>query len=1353
MTCSQLSPHTAHSPHHDSRRVWLTTLVLTLLGVAALAAFAAPRASAVSDAEELTRIGGLGSDAGQLRNPEGVATDPVTGHVFIAEESSTIASTNNRISEFTAWGNFVKAFGWDVAPGAVNEQQEVRAKASEGQFKLTFGTSTTTDLAFNAPGSASEGPGSVEAALNALDSIGGAGGEVSVQAVPGTPDGFTPYVYVITFKGSLAGTNVDQITTSDGTTSLDGGDPTTSLEARTRADGTAGGVGLESCTEESGCKAGLLGSGAGQLHGAEGLAVDSSGNVYVKELGNLRVQKFDSAGRFVLMFGGEVDKTSKENICTAASTHECGIGISGTAAGRFSGSGIDIALGSGGRLFVADKDRIQRFDPQGEFQASIPVPGEQVFHLAFDPVSEDLYATYASNEGTSSIHKLDSTTGTEVDQLEGQTSLATDPAGNVYARGAAGENEDKVVQYDSGGNPLSPPTCCEAPPLPNDPNLRFRLNALGTNAAGTLYVAYYAGVDSFIRVFGPGPVMFEAPPKVPPEILAQFATSVDRNGAVLGAEINPHFWSDTRFYVQYGTGKCSEGGCESVKPLPPGALLSTKPLAAAVKSTGVFLEGLKPGTTYHYRFVAQSLGGGPVRGIGGKVGIDGEESSFTTYPAQTFKADCPNQAFRIGFSAPLPDCRAYEMVSPVDKNNGDIKALKTIGGFDTALDQSSTDGNKFTYSSFRAFGGAKAGAYASQYIAARKDGVGWESEAISPPQGHIASSDIVNFDNFYKAFSPDLCQSWLVVPSDPPLAPGASEGHRNIYRRDNCAGGGYEALIGPQPTLPANAFFPELQGTSANGREAIFRVRDKLTADATSDAWQAYYASKGELHLLCVLPSGIPSTGNCSGGTGERTAGVNAQSQHRLASVKNAISADGRRVYWTDSGTGQAATKETGAGKVYLRLNPGEEQSEMEAGKCSEAEKACTLEVSETASTKGSEFLGASPDGERALFEVVEKGTSAGNLYRFDASSGEAGESSLIAKKVGRSSDQLIAGLLGASEDLSSVYFVSEEAIAATSGATAGELNLYLDQEGTKTFIATLTDEDVVSTEFFSNVSAQPLFHVSRVSPDGRHLAFVSTASLTGYDNTDQATGKADAEVYLYRRDSGELLCVSCNPSGARPLGRVLNASGNSQKDLAAAAMLPRPQFSSHFPRSLSADGSRLLFNSFDALLPRDTNGKADVYQWQAAGGAKECEEVGAELYVPSSAGCLSLISSGQSPSDSQFLDASPEGDDVFFTTNASLLPQDPGLIDVYDARAGGGLPAPPEPPGPCQGEACQIAPPPPNDPTPASASFKGAGNLKPAPRCRKGRVARKGRCVAKKRKAAKRQAKRETNRNRGANR
>ena len=59
----------------------------------------------------------------------------------------------------------------------------------------------------------------------------------------------------------------------------------------------------------------------------------------------------------------------------------------------------------------------------------------------------------------------------------------------------------------------------------------------------------------------------------------------------------------------------------------------------------------------------------------------------------------------------------------------------------------------------------------------------------------------------------------------------------------------------------------------------------------------------------------------------------------------------------------------------------------------------------------------------------------------------------------------------------------------------------------------------------------------SRVSGNGRFVAFMSDRSLTGYDNLDASSGQPDEEVYLYDRTADTLRCVSCDPTGARPAG------------------------------------------------------------------------------------------------------------------------------------------------------------------------------------------------------------------------
>jgi hypothetical protein len=215
--------------------------------------------------------------------------------------------------------------------------------------------------------------------------------------------------------------------------------------------------------------------------------------------------------------------------------------------------------------------------------------------------------------------------------------------------------------------------------------------------------------------------------------------------------------------------------------------------------------------------------------------------------------------------------------------------------------------------------------------------------------------------------------------------------------------------------------------------------------------------------------------------------------------------------------------------------------------------------------------------------------------------------------------------------------------------------------------------------------NSQPM-KTSRVSASGRFLLFRSTRPITGFAN--------DGRPELYRYDSvtGRLDCVSCNTLAGRTTGQGGELGTVAPSGQAVYGNL-------HLPGVLSKDGERVFFQTDEALLPSDTNGHVDVYAWEA--------------------GRLSLISSGQAQTDSYFSDATPSGDDVFFATRQQLVAQDTDQnIDIYDARAEGGIAAqnPVPPPPPCSGDSCRTgvtAPPPAS--SPASAGVMGPGNPKAA--------------------------------------
>jgi hypothetical protein len=1174
-------------PTYSGRRACI--LIAALVALCFVGAAFAAAARAVSNSEELGEFASDGSGAAQIK-PSFIATSPVTGHVFLAD------AENRRVDEFTAWGQFVMAWGWGVADGSPE-----------------------------------------------METCGPAEPEYS---------------------------------------------PPASL-----------------------CRAGIAGAGAGQLMGPEFIAVDAAGDVYVSERANNRVQKFSPSGEFILMFGGGVDKTTGGNVCTAASGDECQGGSPGTGPEEFSEE-LPLAISNVGTVLVGDGGRVQQFGLDGSFQSQFNVSGVgAVSGLAADPTEAALYVTVRRFGATkepqeNQILKFD-LSGTELlsISLVQPSFLAVDGSGNLFVRKEGLEGlPPEIVEFDSSGTDVA--HCCSLSGIGPD--------ALGANAVGDLYINNRAGGS--IRFYGPPPISYPPVPPIPPEISDQFLASAGSTTATLKARIDPNFWADTHYFIEYGPEPCASSTCIQSDSAELGAGAVKKPVTTA----GVELTGLAPGTTYHYRFVAQSGGGGPTAA---------SDATFTTFAELGPQPACANDPLRIGPAATLPDCRAYEMVSPVDKNGGDIRTLTDSSEFQTRFDQAAVSGDGLAYSTYAIFGDPEGGPFSSEYLA-RRGPEGWSGQNLSAPRdGNFYNTAVL--ENEFKAFSPDLCEGWLATQADPVLAPGAVAGFPNLYRRPLCGGTAYEALTTAEPSparLPKH-YFPELEGRSADGSTAIFHVDANLGADSPAQpggctpeggqcVGRVYEATPGGgLRYVCIFPEGtaakveaeLPS---CSAGT-PNSAGVEVFA-NRYSQVSHAMSEDGSRIYWSAAkppATGESAFP----GRIYLRVDGSE-----------------TLPVSETQTTKPARFFGASPDGSRALFEVEDPGSPPTaknkNLYLYEFGEEVPSSRPPIAGKV--------LGVAATSEDLSRVYFVSEEKLgepnSESASAVAGRQNLYLWEDGTEavTFIATLSKED--ATGLISDASPIPIDHVAIATPNGSRLAFRSSEPLTGFDNDDAVSAEADAEVFTYDALSGRLSCASCSPAGARPAGReLLNNGSASETGPWTAAFLPGAENQLYTTKSLAADGSRLFFTSFADLLPGDTNDKADVYEWETPGSSPSCADESSPNYYAANDGCLFLISTGTSDSDSAFVDSAANGRDVFFTTGQSLLPQDPDQIDVYDAREGGGFPPAPEAPEPCTGEGCQgPAAAAPGQTSPQSTA-PGPGNP-PRPRCPKGKVrsVRKGKEV-----------------------
>ena len=1032
-------------------------------------------------------------------------------------------------------------------------------------------------------------------------------------------------------------------------------------------------TGANLCLGSSGdsCGPGTAGAGDGQLSNPSGVAVDlASGDFYVTDTANARVEKFDSAGNFLMAWGWGVADGSTAALQTCTSS--CFAGIAGSGAGQLSSpvaiavdNSSNLADPSRGDVYVDDSANlsIEKFSSSGAFISAITgtptgsggalVPFSGPVGVSTDPATGDMWVADSSNI----VSEFDNT-GSYVSQFAdgyGTTAkIAVDASDNVYLiRGSGATEMWSAANRASGGNEavIDSGSGTSLAIDPASGNLYIgqgsslfeyiagvktatfgsfgsvvaiafnpQVTVPGGGSPGALYTIDAANNDG--QIYAPAPL-------VAPALDGESAVSVGATSAVIRSLINPNYYSTT-YFVQYGPDTSYSGGTVPAAPGNPLPGASGSDIAGST-----FLGTLKASTTYHYRVVAVNAAGSTV----------GPDQTLRTFPA-------------LGRFA-LPDGRGFELVSSLNKFDGDI--LPDGSPYGPFLDQSSTDGNSVDYESWTSFANAQAAPIVSNYIATRGPHGGWSTQAVSPPHGTQASTVAA-----YQAFAPDLSIGIFQIV-DPPLDPGVPPHFDDLYLRNNSTGA-FTAMntVTPPNSAPAleqqGGFTVTFAGASADYSHVVYEANDALTPNAPFPAQgggtDVYEWINGQLQLASVLPSGAASqnavVGSPNGGN-----------------FSHAVSADGSRVFFSDLGS---------PAELYVREN-----------------NALTVKVSASQKTNGSgpggtdpggpreaDFWTASADGSNVFFASGEELTNDANtgdasnpdsgqdLYHYNLQNGQL-QDLTVDSNPADSSGAAVQGLLGSSDDGSYLYFVALGKLAA--GASSGANNLYVYHAGTTTFIATLDGGD--SADWSLPLTGRN----SEVTPDGRHVAFMSNRPLTGYNNVDANTSQIDSEVFEYGADTNHLACASCKPTNGQPIG-------SSSIPAYITAVLT--------PRYLSNDGSRLYFNSNDSLYQGDFNRKQDVFEYEN--------------------GHVYPISTGSSPSDSFFVDSSASGNDVFFTTRQQLSQEDlDASSDIYDARVGGGDPILP-PTTPCTGDDCR--PPAPAAPVfgpPASLTFSGQGNI-PAP-------------------------------------
>jgi hypothetical protein len=637
-----------------------------------------------------------------------------------------------------------------------------------------------------------------------------------------------------------------------------------------------------------------------------------------------------------------------------------------------------------------------------------------------------------------------------------------------------------------------------------------------------------------------------------PVIASEFVTNVESTSATLRAEVDPG-GAETTYHFQYGTSTAY--GQSTPESASIGADNTDHPAAAPI-------QGLEPGTTYHYRLVATNS----QSPVGGTLGLDKLLATPTAAGQLAGSAPsegCANERRRSEqpFGLKLPDCRAYEMVSPINKDDNDAVTNTCFGGEYENL--ASLSGEAIAYISAGSFAEPSGSRICDTYVS-RRGPEGWSTRSITPPHTSLEGVWGGGRNPFEgMTFTPELSKG-VVDNQSTPLTSEVPKGYSEVYLAD-FASGSYQWLS--RNGLQAEAYSgqayeygPEYSGSTADLSHVFY------------DYGGTYESiDGGEPILVSANNKGENTGGNLGAG------GFNGQTAED-ADVWHAVSPDGKRIYFSTYGEYGAESRNR---QIYLRENPEQPQSPVDGlGNCTVPADACTVPVSASQRTVPDPngpwtkwYWGANVDGSKVFFTSREELTdnaytgtkdNAWNLYEYDLETEKLTD--LSVDTTGADTEgAAVLGVMRISEDGSYVYFVAEGKLAegATAGATAGQgrqANLYVSHDGgAPKFIATLginktydtplkerryeEEGESLGDDAGQDWSREPVHHQTAVKSDGT-LAFVSEESVTGYDNERAENSVHECgennrcdEVYLYDPSTGSLTCVSCNPSGARPIG------------------------------------------------------------------------------------------------------------------------------------------------------------------------------------------------------------------------
>jgi hypothetical protein len=457
------------------------------------------------------------------------------------------------------------------------------------------------------------------------------------------------------------------------------------------------------------------------------------------------------------------------------------------------------------------------------------------------------------------------------------------------------------------------------------------MNARTNKATSADHHRVRASIATIFAAIAIAAVLVTAPAALAaPTVTNPSLSEVTETSATFSATLDPHEKA-THYAIQYITQQAFKADGEAfgagTQTLAEGDITTALAEPHALSAP---IGGLTPATGYRARLLAKS----------------GAKEAEAALPFYTYAVPPPG----------LPDNRAYEQASPIDKNGGDVGGTVGYG-------KAAASGNGAIFGSSSGVPGGL-GAQEMPFYAALRSPGGWLSEGLLPPAALAQRARVIGWAPDFSRFYQEA--RLFGEPETTALYEGSA--------------GGAETQIAPYLPVTSNTLaggiFYAYAGSSADQSTAIFESsNDSLDPDRPgAEGHSNLYAWDGSHpHLASVLPGGSPAPKGAFAGPYDWAVGRPLQggaANQYYTTDEHAVSADGSLFFTT-----------AGVGHIYQRRNP----TAAEEG-CADPTKACTLDVSASHRTppdpSGSApaaFQAASAEGDTAFFTSPEELTNDAN--------------------------------------------------------------------------------------------------------------------------------------------------------------------------------------------------------------------------------------------------------------------------------------------------------------------------------------------------------------------------------------